>query len=70
MVNLKWWEDAEQLRLMNERFEAAGMNRRSFLRIVGAAGGATAVALAVAACGGSSSTSTEAPAATSAPTTA
>jgi len=71
MVSLKWWESEEQLRMLNERLTAAGVDRRKFLKIVGAAGGASAVALAVSACGGSSSTPTVAPtAATSGGTTA
>ncbi len=66
MVNLKWWEDKEQLRHLAERFDAMSVDRRDFLKYVGAAGGTSAIALALAACGGSSST----PAATTAPTTA
>src|SRR6185437_7028639 len=70
MASLKWWEDSEQLRLLNTRLTAIGVSRREFLKVVGAAGGASAVALALAACGGSSSTPTTASSAsTSAPTT-
>lgn len=54
MDSNKWWEDSEQLRMLNSRLTAIGVNRREFLKVVGAAGGASAVALALAACGGSS----------------
>jgi len=53
MDKLRWWEDPEQLRLLHKRFEAVRADRRQFLAIVGAAGGAAAVSLALAACGGS-----------------
>ncbi len=66
MTNLKWWEDKEQLRLLSERFDAINVDRRVFMKYVGAAGGSAAVALAVAACGSSSKTT---PAATTAATT-
>ncbi len=65
MSSLKWWEDKEQLRLLSERFDAINVDRRDFLKYVGAAGGSAAVALALAACGSSSKT----PAATTAATT-
>lgn len=64
MVNLRWWDDPEQLRLLHERFAAVNMDRRQFLRIVGAAGGSGAVALAVSACGGTAGTTTAATATT------
>lgn len=67
MANLKWWEDKEQLRLMAARFDSINADRREFLKYVGAAGGSTAIALALAACG-SSNAATTAP--TTAPTTA
>ncbi|HVB65807.1 MAG TPA: peptide ABC transporter substrate-binding protein [Nitrolancea sp.] len=70
MASFNWWEDSEQIKLLHTRLEAIGVDRRKFLKIVGAAGGASAVALAVAACGGSSSTPTAASASTAAPTTA
>lgn len=50
----KWWEDSEQLKLLNTRLQTIGVGRREFLKVVGAAGGASAVALALAACGSSS----------------
>ncbi len=64
MSNFKWWEDKEQLRLLAARFDAINVDRRDFLKYVGAAGGTTAVALAVAACGSSKSTPTTASAST------
>ncbi len=67
MANLKWWEDKEQLRHLAERFDAVNVDRRDFLKYVGAAGGTSAIALALAACGSSSKNT---PAATTAPTTA
>ncbi len=73
MDSHKWWEDSEQLRLLNTRLTAIGVSRREFLKVVGAAGGASAVALALAACGSSSkntpTTASSASTTTSAPTT-
>jgi len=78
VANLKWWEDKEQLRLMAERFDSINVDRRDFLKYVGAAGGTSAIALALAACGSSSKNTPAASAAsttgggagTAAPTTA
>lgn len=53
MDHKQWWQDPEQLRLLNARLEAIKADRRQFLKVVGAAGGTSAVALAIAACGGS-----------------
>jgi len=61
MANLKWWEDAEQLRLLKTRLDAIKTDRRDFLKVVGAFGGTAAVALAVEACGGTAATATTAP---------
>ncbi|MBO9351075.1 MAG: peptide ABC transporter substrate-binding protein [Thermomicrobium sp.] len=47
---LRWWEDPEQIALLWKRFQVVGMDRREFIRIVGAVGGTTGVALAAAAC--------------------
>jgi ABC-type oligopeptide transport system substrate-binding subunit len=54
MASLKWWEDSVQLQQLNARLTAIGVSRREFLKVVGATGGASAVALALAACGSSS----------------
>ena len=47
---LRWWEDPEQIALLWKRFQVVGMDRREFIRIVGAVGGTTGAALAAAAC--------------------
>ncbi len=64
MANKKWWEDKEQLRLLADRFDAINVDRRDFLKYVGAVGGSSAIALALAACGSSKSTPTTAAAST------
>jgi len=58
---LRWWEDPEQLALLWQRLQAIKVDRRDFLRIVTAAGGASAAALALEACGGGSNASPTAP---------
>ncbi|MCS7051081.1 MAG: peptide ABC transporter substrate-binding protein, partial [Thermomicrobium sp.] len=47
---LRWWEDPEQVALLWQRVQAIGMDRRTFVRIVGAVGGTTGAALAASAC--------------------
>ncbi|HET9014397.1 MAG TPA: ABC transporter substrate-binding protein [Thermomicrobiaceae bacterium] len=69
MDSLKWWEDAEQIKLLKARLDAINVSRRDFLRVVGAAGGTAAVSLAIAACGGSSTTPTTSTTSTTATTT-
>lgn len=64
MANRNWWENSEQLQLFYTRLQAIRLGRRHFLQVVGAAGGASAVALALEACGGGEA-APEQPAATS-----
>ncbi|HET8629256.1 MAG TPA: ABC transporter substrate-binding protein, partial [Thermomicrobiales bacterium] len=60
-----WLKDPEQVRLFERRMRAGRMPRRQFLALMGALGGAAALA----ACGSGAETPTSAPAATAAPTT-
>lgn len=60
MVNI----DQEQIRLLEERLRGAGVNRRTFLKIAGAAMAAPAAGTLLAACGGDDDDDDDEPAAT------
>lgn len=69
MSDQNWVNDPEQVKLFMKRADAGGMNRRTFLRVLAAAGASAAV---LAACGPAATpttapANTPAPAATSAP---
>ncbi|MBI5876186.1 MAG: twin-arginine translocation signal domain-containing protein [Chloroflexi bacterium] len=64
MPNNDWVNDPEQVKLFQARAESGGMNRRTFLKILAAAGASSAI---LAACGGPTTAPTMAPVA---PTTA
>jgi oligopeptide transport system substrate-binding protein len=51
MVNLKWWEQPDQVELLRKRFEAVNLDRRAFLKLTGAAAGTGAMVSLLAACG-------------------
>ncbi len=59
MSQNNWVNDPEQVKLFQARVESAGMNRRTFLKILAAAGASSAI---LAACGGPAATPTTAPA--------
>lgn len=51
MVKRNWWQDASQAELLWRRFDAVHMDRRAFMKLVGASAGATATVSLLAACG-------------------